>query len=197
MSGELNIKIIQGVYEAFGRGDVAAVLDAVAEDVDWAAEAAGSGAPWYGVRHGKGEVVKFFEAFGTAMEVEEWTPLAYAASDADVHAVVRASPWRRTCTTSSRSATARSSTTAAPRTPRRPRRRCGPDPAATAGRPRPSGYLPGSPVAKRDRRRSRTAAHWSRERSPSSAINLTASGGPIACFHAAELGKFPGSPVAD
>lgn len=45
MSGEVNIKIIQGVYEAFGRGDVAAVLDAVADDVDWAAEAAGSGAP--------------------------------------------------------------------------------------------------------------------------------------------------------
>jgi uncharacterized protein len=41
------------------------------------------------VRHGKGEVVKFFEAFGTAMEVQEWTPLAYAASDADVHSVVR------------------------------------------------------------------------------------------------------------
>jgi ketosteroid isomerase-like protein len=89
MSGEVNIKIIQGVYEAFGRGDVAAVLDAVAEDVDWAAEAAGTGAPWYGVRHGKDEVVKFFEEFGTAMEVEEWTPLAFAASDADVHSVVR------------------------------------------------------------------------------------------------------------
>ncbi len=89
MSSEVNIKIIQGVYEAFGRGDVAAVLDAVADDVDWAAEAAGSGAPWYGVRHGKGEVAKFFEAYGTAMEVEEWTPLAFAASDADVHSVVR------------------------------------------------------------------------------------------------------------
>jgi ketosteroid isomerase-like protein len=89
MSGEVNIKIIQGVYEAFGRGDVAAVLDAVAEDVDWAAEAAGTSAPWYGVRHGKDEVVKFFEEFGTAMEVEEWTPLAFAASDADVHSVVR------------------------------------------------------------------------------------------------------------
>ena len=89
MSGEVNIKIIQGVYEAFARGDVAAVLDAVADDVDWAAEAAGSGAPWYGAWHGKGEVVKFFEAYGTAMEVDEWTPLAYAASDADVHTVVR------------------------------------------------------------------------------------------------------------
>ena len=89
MSADVNIKIIKDVYDAFGRGDVAAVLDAVAEDVDWAAEAAGSGAPWYGVRHGKGEVAKFFEAYGTAMEVEEWTPLAFAASDADVHSVVR------------------------------------------------------------------------------------------------------------
>ena len=89
MSADVNIKIIKDVYDAFGRGDVAAVLDAVAEDVDWAAEAAGSGAPWYGVRHGKGEVAKFFEAYGTAMEVEEWTPLAFAASHADVHSVVR------------------------------------------------------------------------------------------------------------
>src|ERR1051326_3027816 len=89
MSSEVNIKIIQGVYEAFGHGDVAAVLDVVADDVDWATEAAGSGAPWYGVRHNKGEIAKFFEEFGTAMEVEEWTPLAFAASDADVHAVGR------------------------------------------------------------------------------------------------------------
>ncbi len=88
MSGEVNIKIIQGVHEAFGRGDAAAVLGAVADDCDWAAEAASTGAP-YGVRHGKGEVVKFFEEFGTAMEVEEWTPLAFAASDDDVHSVVR------------------------------------------------------------------------------------------------------------
>jgi len=89
MSADVNIKIIQDVYDAFARGDVAAVLDAVADDVDWAAEAAGSGAPWYGVRHGRGEVMKFFEAFGAAMEVQEWTPLAFAASDADVHSVVR------------------------------------------------------------------------------------------------------------
>jgi ketosteroid isomerase-like protein len=89
MSADVNIKIIQDVYDAFARGDVAAVLDAVADDVDWAAEASGSGAPWYGVRHGKDEVVRFFEAFGAAMEVEEWTPLAFAASDADVHTVVR------------------------------------------------------------------------------------------------------------
>ena len=89
MSAEVNIKIIQGVYEAFGRGDVATILDAVAEDVDWAAEAASSAAPWYGVRRGKDEVAQFFAAFGTAMEVGEFTPVSFAANDTDVHSVVR------------------------------------------------------------------------------------------------------------
>src|SRR5580704_5970393 len=60
-----NIKTIQGIYEAFGRGDVQAVLDCVSDDVDWAAEASSAGAPWYGVRHGKAGVASFFEAFGS------------------------------------------------------------------------------------------------------------------------------------
>jgi uncharacterized protein len=41
------------VYEAFGRGDAAAILEAATDDVGWAAEAASSAAPWYGVRHGR------------------------------------------------------------------------------------------------------------------------------------------------
>jgi len=51
VSAEANIKTITGLYEAFGRGDVAAILDAVADDVDEAAEAASSAAPWYGGHH--------------------------------------------------------------------------------------------------------------------------------------------------
>ena len=53
MSADANIKTIAEVYQAFGRGDVAAILDAVTDDVDWAAEAASPAAPWYGVRHGR------------------------------------------------------------------------------------------------------------------------------------------------
>jgi uncharacterized protein len=89
MSADVKIKTISQVYEAFGRGDVAAILDAVTDDVDWAAEAASAGAPWYGVRHGKDGVAEFFTAFGSAMEVEEFTPVSMAANDTDVHAVVR------------------------------------------------------------------------------------------------------------
>ena len=89
MSADANIKTITGVYEAFGRGDVAAILDAVTDDVDWAAEAASSAAPWYGVRHGKDAVAVFFSGFGSAMEVEEFTPVSLAANDTDVLTVVR------------------------------------------------------------------------------------------------------------
>jgi len=89
MSADANIKTITGVYEAFGRGDVAAILDAVTDDVDWAAEASSSAAPWYGVRHGKDAVAAFFADFGSTMEVDEFTPVSVAANDTDVLTVVR------------------------------------------------------------------------------------------------------------
>ena len=89
MSADANIKTITQVYEAFGRGDVAAILDAITDDVDWAAEAASSAAPWYGVRHGRDAVAVFFSDFGSTMEVEEFTPVSFAANDTDVLTVVR------------------------------------------------------------------------------------------------------------
>ena len=89
MSADANIKTIMSVYEAFGRGDVTAILDAVTDDVDWAAEAAATAAPWYGVRHGRDAVGAFFAEFGSTMEVEEFTPVSIAANDTDVLTVVR------------------------------------------------------------------------------------------------------------
>jgi uncharacterized protein len=89
MSANDNVKVIQSVYEAFGRGDVAAIVDATTDDVDWASEAAdASGAPWYGVRRGHAAVAAFFEDFGSTMEVEEFTPVVFAATDTDVLTVV-------------------------------------------------------------------------------------------------------------
>src|SRR5450631_2003117 len=88
MGADENIKTIQGVYEAFGRGDVPAVLDAETDDVDWAAETSSTVAPWYGVRHGKEGVASFFQAFGSTMEVQEFNPFAFACNDTEVHAVV-------------------------------------------------------------------------------------------------------------
>ncbi len=89
MSGDDNIKTIQAIYEAFGRGDVGAILDAVTDDVDWATDTSSTVAPWYGVRHGKDGVTSFFEAFGSSMEVDEFTPFTFAANDDAVFTVVR------------------------------------------------------------------------------------------------------------
>ena len=89
MSAEDNVKTIQGMYEAFGRGDVEAILAGVTDDVDWATEAAGTAAPWWGPRHGHAEVIDFFTAFGTTMEVGEFTPKSFAANDDEVFSVVR------------------------------------------------------------------------------------------------------------
>ena len=89
MSAEENVDAIKSVYEAFGKGDVAAILDRVTDDVDWAAEADSDVAPWYGQRRGKDEVGKFFEDIAGALDVQDFTPLSFAANDSEVMALIR------------------------------------------------------------------------------------------------------------
>jgi hypothetical protein len=89
MGAAENIQTVKSVYEAFGRGEVEAILATVADDVDWATETTSDGAPWYGVRSGKAGVASFFEDFGKTMEVEHFEPLAFAADGDDVMTVVR------------------------------------------------------------------------------------------------------------
>jgi ketosteroid isomerase-like protein len=89
MSSDDNVKTITSAYEAFARGDIPAVIDSLADDVDWASEAASTEVPWWGPRRGKDGVLDFFEKLGTAVEVKEFTPLVIVGEDDDVLAVVR------------------------------------------------------------------------------------------------------------
>jgi ketosteroid isomerase-like protein len=86
---DAKIQTVQAIYEAFGRGDVAAILDRLTDDVDWASEPESKVAPWHGVHKGKGEVPKFFEVLGATIEVTEFTPLAFTSNETDVMAVIR------------------------------------------------------------------------------------------------------------
>jgi len=95
VSADVNIKTISAVYEAFARGDVAFIVDCVTDDVDWASDTASTAAPWYGVHHGTQGVVDFFQAFGSAMEVERFEPSSFAANDTEVHTIVRFAATRR------------------------------------------------------------------------------------------------------
>jgi ketosteroid isomerase-like protein len=84
-----NVAAVQRIYEAYGRGDVDAVLAEVSDDVDWAAEASSSSVPWYGRHRGKRDVVRFFEEIASSVEITEFTPLSFASNDTDVIVAVR------------------------------------------------------------------------------------------------------------
>jgi ketosteroid isomerase-like protein len=86
---DTKIETIQRVYEAFGRGDVEAILAQVTDDVDWASVAESPVGPWHGVHKGKAEVMLFFKDLGETLEVTEFTPLSFGSNDTDVFVVIR------------------------------------------------------------------------------------------------------------
>ena len=86
---EKNLSIVKEIYEAVGRGDVEAILDRVTDDIDWAAEAASSSAPWYGTRTGKTGVAGFFGDLASSIEITEFKPHSFAAGEDSVHLLVR------------------------------------------------------------------------------------------------------------
>jgi ketosteroid isomerase-like protein len=84
---EQNVEFVNGVYGAFGRGDVPAVLGAFAEDIEWF-EA--EGMPYGGLHHGPEAVAQ--NVFGPITEDVEGfavTPEELIGSGATVAAVVR------------------------------------------------------------------------------------------------------------
>jgi ketosteroid isomerase-like protein len=72
------------MYEAFGRGDVDAVLQPLADDVDWVAVPGSDAAPWFGTYRGKAEVPRFFGAIVGSVDVTEFTPLSITSNETDV-----------------------------------------------------------------------------------------------------------------
>lgn len=73
-----NSEIARRAYEAFGRGDMEAVLGSFAEDVEFHAA---EGLPWGGVHHGREQVAKgVFGALGEAYGTFAVTPERYIES---------------------------------------------------------------------------------------------------------------------
>ena len=71
-----NTETVQALYEAFGKGDVPAILDRLAIDVRWEQwadnRAQAAGVPWMQARTGPGEVAEFFNIVGN-FEVQEFS----------------------------------------------------------------------------------------------------------------------------
>ena len=63
-----NVDTVNKIYEAFGKGDVPAILDCLAENVQWEQwpdnYAQKAGVPWLLERNGKEGVLEFFKVVG-------------------------------------------------------------------------------------------------------------------------------------
>jgi ketosteroid isomerase-like protein len=57
-----NVETIQRVFDAFGRGDIATIVDNVSDDTVWGFNVSCSDVPWHAQVRGKQHVPDFFEA---------------------------------------------------------------------------------------------------------------------------------------
>ncbi|HLM59037.1 MAG TPA: nuclear transport factor 2 family protein [Pyrinomonadaceae bacterium] len=71
MSEQDNQRVVQSVYEAFGRGDAAGVLAACAEEINWRFPPS-EVVPYFGERRGHQGVIEFLTRIGGAVEFEEF-----------------------------------------------------------------------------------------------------------------------------
>lgn len=57
-----NIDTIKQIYEAFGRGDIAAIIDKLDANVEWDVENPTPGVPWLQSRRGAANIPAFFQS---------------------------------------------------------------------------------------------------------------------------------------
>ena len=73
MSDSTNVDVVQRFYGAFGRGDIPAALDLLANDVEWTFQAP-SVIPFAGTRRGREGVAEFFSLVGETLEFQHFKP---------------------------------------------------------------------------------------------------------------------------
>jgi ketosteroid isomerase-like protein len=83
MIEQQNVAVLQGVYEAFGRGDMDTVLGVFDENVEWFSPGPAD-LPTSGRRRGRREVADFFKALDEVFEYERFEPKKFIAHGDDV-----------------------------------------------------------------------------------------------------------------
>jgi len=78
MSDRTNVAVVQQAYEAFGRGDIPAVLEALTDDVEWSFQGPPV-IPVAGTHRGREGVAEFFSVLGETLEFEQFEPREFLA----------------------------------------------------------------------------------------------------------------------
>jgi uncharacterized protein len=57
-----HVQVVQAIYEAFGKGDIPAILERLHPEVEWEHDMVPHGIPWIVPRRGRAEVAQFFQS---------------------------------------------------------------------------------------------------------------------------------------
>jgi ketosteroid isomerase-like protein len=82
-----NLDTVKAIYEAFGRGDVPAMLAALDDNVEWDTDYESAAAPWLEPRRGRDNVAGFFEALAP-LQFTKFDPHTIAADGNKVVSVI-------------------------------------------------------------------------------------------------------------
>ena len=78
---EQNLELVQSVYAAFGRGDIAAVIEVMAPGGTIGIVGRRQDAPFLGMFDGKPGAAEFFKQLTEAQEFHTFEPLRYLAAE--------------------------------------------------------------------------------------------------------------------
>ena len=76
-----NLKIVQDAYAAFGRGDIAAVIDTMTPDVTIGIVGRRKDAPFFGIFTGKAGAAEFFKELDAAHEIWMFEPQRFLVAE--------------------------------------------------------------------------------------------------------------------
>ena len=79
-----DVTLIQSLYAAFGRGDIATIVAAMAPDVSWTVTGRRSDYPALGTWKGPQQVQDFFRIVGETEEAIDFSPQEFHAVDGKV-----------------------------------------------------------------------------------------------------------------
>lgn len=75
-----NLETVPSLYNAFAQGDIAAILECLAEDIEWDCSIGPNPVPWLQPRRGRSEVAGFFESLGE-LDFHRFEPRVFLEGD--------------------------------------------------------------------------------------------------------------------
>lgn len=86
---DANIALVQSLYDAFGRGDIATVIAGLTPDIDWQSVGRAADYPAFGLRKGQQAVQEFFKIVADNEDFTEFSPQEFYSADDKVFVIGR------------------------------------------------------------------------------------------------------------